>query len=215
MGQRTLRRFRNSTIAIHWTHTVLFFVMLITGALMFFPLTGPVGGRQIRAVHRMTAVLLVAAPVLYALFDPGAALRFLAEACRWDRDDLRWLKASLRYYFGGPAPLPPRGRINGDQKLWQLVVILAGGVFTATGVLLWFFKLKVPTELYAAVLLAHAGAFVAVSLMFPVHFYLRTLHPLFEESLSSMLDGKVSSAYAGRHYPEWRDQIVGRPPGEP
>jgi formate dehydrogenase gamma subunit len=215
MEQRTLERFRKSTIGMHWLHTALFFVMLITGALMFFPLTGLSGGRHVRTVHRITAVLLMAAPALYALFDPRAALRFLAEACRWDRADIVWLKRSLSYYFGGAVQMPPQGRINGDQRLWQLAVILTGGVLALTGVILWFFKLKVPADLYAVVLLTHAGAFVVIALMFPVHFYVRTLHPFFEESLSSMLDGKVSSAYAARHYPKWRDEIVSRPTENP
>jgi formate dehydrogenase gamma subunit len=215
MGLRTLQRFRTSTIVMHWLHTALFFVMIITGALMFFQLTGLSGGRHVRTAHRITALCLVAAQVLYALFDPRTALGFLAEACRWDRDDIGWLKQSPRYYCGGQVQMPPQGRINGDQKLWQLVVILSGGVLTLTGGILWFFKLKVPTEFYAAVLLTHAGAFVAIALMFPAHFYLRALHPIFGESLSSMLDGKVSSAYAARHYPKWHAKIVGRPPEKP
>ena len=209
MEQRTIERLRKRTIWIHWLHTASFVVLSITGALMFFHLTGMRGGQQIRTVHRITAVFFVAAPVLYSFFDPKAAMTFLEEAFHWHRDDIAWLKLSVRYYFGGQEPMPPQDRINGDQKLWQLVVIITGGVFILTGVSLWFFKLKVPIGLYQWVLLTHAAAFVAISLMFLVHFYLRTLHPRFEESLSSMLDGKVSEPYARKHYPKWYDRIIG------
>jgi len=72
-----------------------------------------------------------------------------------------------------------------------------------TGIILWFFKLKVPDRVYQWVLLTHAFAFVVISVMFLLHFYLRTLHPTFDESLSSMLDGKVSTTYALKHYSKW------------
>ena len=59
-------------------------------------------------------------------------------------------------------------------------------------------------------LLPNTGT-IAVSLIYaPVvlftflaHFYLATLHPRFDESLSSMTDGKVSSSYAQKHYSKW------------
>lgn len=208
MEQRTIERFRKRTIWIHWLHTASFVVLSITGALMFFPLTGMRGGHQIRTAHCITALFFVAAPVLYSLFDPKTAMTFLEEAFHWNRDDITWLKLSVSYYFGGPGQMPPQGRINGDQKLWQLVVIITGSVFILTGVNLWFFKLQIPIVLYQWVLFAHAVAFVVISFMFLIHFYLRTLHPRFEESLSSMLDGKVSEPYARKHYPKWYDSII-------
>lgn len=210
MEQRTVERFRKRAIGIHWLHAASFVVLLITGALMFFHLTGIAGGRQIRTVHRITAVFFAAAPVLYSLFDPEAAMRFLSEAFCWHRDDAAWLTSSVKYYFRSQEqPMPPQDRINGDQKLWQLVVIITGATFVLTGIILWFFRLKVPLELYQYVLLAHAVAFIVISFLFPAHFYLRTLHPGFEESLSSMLDGKVSASYARKHYPKWHDRIAG------
>ncbi len=209
MEQRTVERFRKRTIWIHWLHTASFVFLSISGALMFFHLTGMRGGQQIRTVHRITAVFFVAAPVLYSFFDPKAAMTFLEEAFHWNRDDIAWLKLFGSYYFGGQEQMPPQGRINGDQKLWQLMVIITGSVFILTGVNLWFFKLQIPIVLYQWVLLAHAVAFVVISFMFPIHFYLRTLHPRFEESLSSMLDGKVSEPYARKHYPKWHDGIIG------
>lgn len=146
---------------------------------------------------------------MYLLLDHKAAAGFLYETFCWDHDDTAWLKLSLSHYFGSQEQMPPQDRINGDQKLWQLVVFITGTVLIATGVLQWFFRPKIPIELYQWVLLAHAAAFVVVSILFPVHFYLRTLHPFFDESLSSMLDGKVSESYARKHYPKWLEKIVG------
>ena len=49
-------------------------------------------------------------------------------------------------------------------------------------------------------------AFVVVAVIFLAHFYLRTLHPNFPESLASMLDGKVSESYARDHYSKWNSR---------
>jgi formate dehydrogenase subunit gamma len=203
MEQRTVERFRRRVILIHWVNAASFAVLLITGALMFFDLTSFSGGHQIRTIHRVASVFFVIVPILYSVFDPPAVISFLKEAFRWDRDGLAWLKASVPFYFGRKVQMPPQGFINGDQKLWQLVVIVTALGFTLTGMMLWFFKLKIPLVLYQWLLLTHTTAFVVVSFMFIVHFYLRTLHPSFEESLSSMLDGKISSPYAREHYGKW------------
>lgn len=203
MEQRTVERFRKRTILVHWLHAVSSTVMLVTGVIMFFGLTSMSGGQQIRAIHRTASVFFVAVPVVFALFDPKAALSFLKEAFRWDRDDLAWLRASASFYFGRKVQMPPQGYINGDQKLWQLVVIITGLTFMLTGILMWFFKLKMPLTLYQAMLLAHATAFVVMSFLFLVHFYLAALHPRLGESLSSMVDGAVSPSFARERYGKW------------
>lgn len=209
MEQRTVARFRKRVIWVHWLHTVIFAVMLITGALIFFDLTGLSGGQMVRLIHRIMAVFFVAAPVLYSLFDPGSALSFLKEAFLWNRDDLAWTKSAVSYYFGGREQMPAQDRINGDQKLWQLIVIITGVVFVTTGIILWFFKFKIPQVSYQWVLFTHATAFGVVSVMFLWHFYVASFHPRFEESLSSMLDGKISQPYAREHYSKWYDRKTG------
>ncbi len=203
--QRTVRRFRGPAILIHWLHAASSAVLLVTGAIKFFDLASMSGALQIRVVHHAAAVFFVVVPVLYSILDPKATVSFLKEAFRWDHDDLAWLRASAGFYFGRKVQMPPQGYINGDQKLWQLVVIVTGFAFSSTGMLLWFFRSKIPLVFYQWVLLTHATAFVILSFMFLVHFYLTTLHPRFEESLSSMVDGKVSSAYAREHYGKWYD----------
>lgn len=203
MEQRTVERFRKSARLIHWLHAVSSLIMLITGTIMFYHLTDMSGGQLIRTIHKVTAVFFILIPVLFSLFDPKAALGFLKEAFRWDRDDLLWLRLSVSFYFGRKTHMPPQGRINGDQKLWQLVVILTGLISAFSGILLGFFKLKIPWMVYQGVLLTHAAAYMVLSFMFLVHFYLSTLHPGFEESLSSMVDGKISPSYARDHYPKW------------
>jgi formate dehydrogenase subunit gamma len=209
VDQRTVTRFRKRAILVHWLHVAPFAVLAISGSLMLFHLTSFAGALQIRTIHRVAAAFFVIVPVLYSLLDPRSAITFLKEAFQWHRDDLAWFKAAPSYYSSGKVQMPPQGYLNGDQRLWQLVVVVTGGVFAVTGVLQWFFQLKMPQMLYQYVSLAHATAFVVAVFMFFVHFYLAALHPRFEESLSSMVDGKVSESYAREHYGKWHEDKTG------
>ena len=176
---------------------------------MFFDLAGMDGGVRIRTIHRIAAVFFMLLPVLYLLFDPKSVIGFLREAFIWDRDALVWLKKSFGYYFLEKRQMPPQGYLNGDQKLWQLIVTVTSLLLVATGILLWFFKLKLSLVFYQWILLTHATSFVIVLFMFPVHFYLTTLYPGFDESLSSMIDGKISEFYAREHHIKWLKEKTG------
>jgi formate dehydrogenase subunit gamma len=173
---------------------------------MFFHLTNISGGIQIRTVHRIAASFFMVILVIYSIWDPGSSLSFLKEAFQWNHDDIEWLKSSIKYYFIGKRDMPPQGRINGDQRLWQLIVIITSTVLVFTGITLWFFKLKIPRLLYQGSLLTHSAAFIIVLVTFFWHFYLRTLYPDFDESLSSMIDGKISESYAAKHYSKWHNK---------
>jgi len=206
MEQRKLERFRKRVILIHWLEATSFAILLVTGAIMFFDLPGLAGGRQIRVIHQVAAVFFVVIPVMFAIFDPRAAMSFLKNTVKWDRDDREWLRKALGYYFGKKADMPPQGYLNGDQKLWQLVVLNTGLIFMLTGVLMWFFKFKIPVMLYQWILLTHEVAFIVISFSFLVHLYLTMLHPGFEESLSAMVNGKISASYARNHYSKWYEE---------
>jgi formate dehydrogenase subunit gamma len=194
---------------VHWLHAGSFAVMLITGAIMFFDLTSMDGGRLIRTIHKAGAATFVAVPVLFSLYDPRAAWGFLKEAFLWGRADIAWLRSAGRFYFGDKTEMPRQRYINGDQRLWQFVTAVTGSVFTVSGILMWFFKSKMSVGLYQGILLAHAVSFALSASLFLLHLYLTILHPRFEESLSSMMDGKISPAFARERYAGWYEQQSG------
>jgi formate dehydrogenase gamma subunit len=204
MEQRTVRRFRASVILIHWLHMLAFSILAITGSLMFFNLTDFGSGPNIRTIHLTAAFFFTAVPIVFSFLEPGTSLMFLKEAFQWNKGDTAWLKSSIGYYFRDNKELPAQGRINGDQRLWQLVVVTTSTILILTGAVLWFFKFRIPRLAFQGLLLGHSIAFVVVSVAFFWHFYLRTLFPDFGESLSSMIDGRVSESYVSRHYRNWR-----------
>jgi formate dehydrogenase subunit gamma len=210
MENRTIERYRKRTVLLHWVHSVSFVILILTGGVMFLPGLGPVGGGAIGIIHRIAVVIFVAVPVLHALYEPKTALGFVKDALAWTKDDLKWFLAAPGYYFGGPEEkMPAQDRVNAGQKLWELVILVTGAVFLATGTILWFFRWSVPIPVCQWTLFVHGIAFVIVLVMFLVHLYLAVLHPRFRESLRSMLDGRVSPSYAKRHYRRWYDRITG------
>jgi len=203
MEQRNIVRFRKRVILLHWIQVISFIILLISGLIMLSDVTSIIGGQLIRTIHLTAAAFFVIVPVLFAIMDPKAMIKFLKETFYWDRDNLRWLRSSISYYLGRKQDMPPQGYLNGDQKLWQLIVILSGIIFTLSGIMMWFFKLKMPLMAYQATLITHTVAFFVVSCFFVVHIYLTTLSLKFDESLSSMVDGTVSDSYAREHFSKW------------
>ncbi len=207
MEERTVDRYQKLAIWFHWIHAAAFVILVLTGAVVFLPGT-TVGSEGPGIVHRVVAVIFIAAPIAYCFFKTNRALQFIKESITWNRDDFEWLKAAPSYYFGGPEEnMPPQGYINTGQKMWQLVIFGTSLIFLITGAIMWFFKHYIPLEAYQWTLFAHGIAFILVFVMFLAHIYMGILHPRMSESLRSMKDGKISPTYARSHYRKWYDSI--------
>ena len=206
---RVVERFKKRSIWFHWIHTAAFLALVITGAILFFPgIGGAASGGMTRLIHRIAAVIFVAAPVIYFFTNPRMTLHFIRETLTWSKDDLGWVRAAPSYYFGGPEDrMPPQGHVNTGQKMWQLITLGTGVLFIATGLIMWFFKDAVSTYVFQGCVIIHDIAFLLVFLMLLVHVYLGVLHPRMNESLRSMWDGKISRTYAKNHYGKWYEEI--------
>ena len=207
--ERVVERFRKQTIWFHWIHTAAFLVLIVTGAILFFPGIGAAAaGGATRLIHRIAVVIFVAMPVIYFIRNPKISLHFIKETLTWGKNDLDWLKAAPLYYFGGSEDrMPPQPHINTGQKMWQFMILGTGALFLITGLIMWFLKGIVPAAAIEWCVIAHDVAFLAALAMLLVHIYLGTLHPRMTESFRSMLDGKVSIHYAKSHYGKWYDEI--------
>lgn len=207
---RVVERFKKRTIWFHWIHTIAFLVLVVTGAILFFPGIGEVAaGGMTRFIHRIAVVIFVAAPIIYFFLNPKMALHFVKETLTWGKDDFSWLRAAPLYYFGGDEEkMPPQGHVNTGQKMWQFIVLGTGVLFFISGLIMWLFKDTVSPALFQWSVIVHDIAFVLAFLMLLVHIYLGIIHPRMNESLRSMLDGKISKHYAGSHYGKWYDEVA-------
>ena len=209
MTGRVVERFKMRTILFHWIHTAAFLALLVTGAILFLPGLGDAAaGGATRLIHRIAAVLFVAIPVIYTVFNPRTVWHFIKETLTWGKEDIGWVMAAPIYYFGGDEDrMPPQGHVNTGQKMWQFIVLVSGVLFFVSGLIMWFFKDTIPVGLFQWCVIAHDVAFLIAFLMFLVHIYMAALHPTMTESFRSILDGKVSRNYAKSHYGKWYDEI--------
>jgi len=207
-----VERYTPSARWFHWLHTAAFIELALSGLILFmhwfgFPVTGAVG-TWIRIIHRIGAVILIGAPIGFALFNWQRAWYFVKEAFIWKKEDLDWLKAAPGYYFGGdPRLMPPQGYINTGMKLYRLAILFGGLVFIVTGLIMWFFKGILAPAVIQWSLITHDIAFIFAILMLLLHIQLGVFHPRMDESLLSIVDGKVSGVYAKSHHGKWYDQI--------
>jgi formate dehydrogenase subunit gamma len=206
---RVVERFKKRTIWFHWIHTAAFLVLLITGAILFFPGIGaPAAGGLTRFIHRIAVVFFVGAPIVYFFLNPRMSLHFIRETLTWGKEDLQWFSKAPDYYFGGAEEkMPPQGHVNTGQKMWQLVVLGTGILFLISGCLMWFFKDVLAPSVFGWSVVIHDIAFILAFLMLLVHIYLGIIHPRMTESLRSMWDGKISKTYARNHYGKWYGEI--------
>jgi formate dehydrogenase subunit gamma len=204
---RVVERFRKRTIWFHWIHAAAFLVLLVTGAMLFLPgLGGPAAGGLPRSIHRIAAIVFIAAPLAYFIIHPKMSFRFIKETLTWGKDDINWLLLAPDYYFGGDeSRMIPQGHVNTGQKMWQFIALGTGILFIVSGILMAFFKDTLSSGVFQWMIIVHDFAFILAFLMLLVHIYTGSLHPRMTESLRSMWDGKISRHYAQSHYSKWYD----------
>lgn len=192
-----LRRFTFLERIVHWVVGVTFVLLLLTGLAFSYPslfwLTALLGGGpSARAMH----------PLVGALFGVGLLFMFglWVRDMFLDRQDREWLGAIKHYAAHERDKVPPAGKYNAGQKMFFWVQSVLGVVFVVTGILLWF-----PASFSAGLLntarLLHYAATLGGGLFLIVHVYLGTV--AYPGTARSMIDGKVTPAWARLHHPRW------------
>ena len=197
----------------HWVHTGAFFLLLITGIILFVPAFGAAAqGSWTRVIHRIAAVIFVVAPLIQIFANPKTTGESIKKAFTWGKDDMGWAMAMPKYYFlGDESTMPPQDEMNTGQKMWYTLLLLFGPIFIITGILMWFFKYSLPSAVFQWSLIVHDIAFIVIFLMFLLHIYLGIIHPMMRKHggcFSSMVDGTVSVDYAESHHGKWYKEVA-------
>lgn len=205
MTEQWIERYRKSTRILHWFNFGSFIVLFITGLILYLPpLAGLAEDGWTRIIHRVASIVIIVAPIVYFAFNVKSSLKGISEAFNWGMEDIGWLIAAPRYYFlADEKAMPPQGHMNTGQKMWWLLVIVCGVVFTVTGIIMWAFKTTAPVAVLQWSVFAHDAAFIVTGCMFFLHVYLSVIHPLMHGSWDSMAKGKVSAEYARSHHAKW------------
>lgn len=211
MQKQEIEYYRRGIRWLHWVVASAFLVLAITGLFLYTPQLGVVAqDGYVRIIHRIAAVIFIAAPLIYFLTNTKDALAITKAVFTLEKDIIKWIKAAPDYYFGGSEEkMPAQGAMNPGQKLWAFTVLVGGIGFVVTGIIMWAFKGE-SSGLFLASVFAHDILFVVVGSFLLIHAYLGTIHPRMTESMYSMITGKISIEYAESHHGKWLLRKKGR-----
>lgn len=204
-NERTFQRYHVATRIIHAVLATSFLLLLLSGLVLLVPqLAWLAAGGTSRLLHRIAAVGFISVPILYILFDRGAARELLVDSFRYDKDDIAWLKQMLRYFFGRAAEMPPQGRLNAGQKLHHAAVVIMSAVVVASGLVLWFAKGELGGSLLALVVIAHVLSMLALTVLLVGHVYFTFVYG----ALPGMTTGQISEESARLEHPKWVEELL-------
>ncbi len=218
MSEPRIQRFNRTQRALHWSHSITFFILLATGVILLVRQIGERVGYHllILRIHEYTALFYIFGPLLWVLVgDRRSLFRDLKEFDEWDEDDVEWLKRAVLH---GPAAssLPPQGRYNAGQKLNGVLTLAATAGFIVTGIILWRppgLAEVLPSWVFSdaisnnAIFLHQLLLYVSVPLVLG-HIYLAAVSRATRPSLSALVNGTVPLSYAREHHPKWAAEVV-------
>ncbi len=215
MAAGRIRRFSSLQQGTHALFGLSFILLMTTGAFLFAPqlqaFTIGAAGLASRFLHRVGAVGLIVAVLVYLIFGYRDFMADLRSIFSWSADDFKWLAGAVtRYYWGGEkGDMPDEGRYNPGQKLYSVIQVFGFVVTLASGLLMWFGAGRISPGLFQASVIVHDIAAVIAVLFFVGHLYMTTLHPMTKESITAMVTGDVSEEYARVHHPKWYREVTG------
>lgn len=215
-----IRKFSRSQILFHWVFGISWLLLALTGSIFLWrpnpqavawglgPLLQGSTGQIARTIHRIAAIGLAGAPLIWLLGDVKSLVRDLPELFAFGWNDLKYMLIAPLYYTVGRPHLPPQGKYNGGHKTNFYVVILTWVVFLSTGATMWFGRGSVSPETFKTMQMLHSMAFWGGISMVALHVYLTAIHPFTSRSLSSMLQGFMDLKYAKAEHGLWVDQQI-------
>jgi formate dehydrogenase subunit gamma len=199
-----LLRYRVGPRLMHAVLAISFVLLLVTGLIIFWPpLAGYASGGTSRLLHRIGAVMFMAVPILYILFDRPAAKELLWDSFHYDKDDLRWLARMPRYFMGHAVEMPPQGRLNAGQKFHHAGVVVFSAAIVASGLILWFGKGTLGPEGLAVWAMVHDLSMLILTVLLVGHLYFTFVY----KALSGMVTGYVPEEEAMIEHPKWVEEV--------
>lgn len=187
---------------LHWYVAILFLTLAITGLSLLFgravliPLLGPEGfaawAMAAKNIHNYGGALFVVGILLMIV----TWIRYNIPS----KVDLQWfLKGGL---FGKHAPA---GMMNGGEKAWFWLNVVAGIIVSATGIMMILPHIFESRELFQLNLIIHAiVAIFWLGASFG-HMYMATLGA--PGSMEGMIKGDVSREWAESHHDLWYEDV--------
>ena len=192
-----LQRFTRAERYLHRSIAALTFVLLATGAALYFPdISVLVGNRPLVSDIHVIAGFAIPLPIVLALFS--RAFRNDASVLnRFSPDDWRWLRSRDRR--SGRIPV---GKFNAGQKLnsaftvgWILVMLGTGSVM--------FFSSFFPDDIRTGATFVHDWLTLLIFIVVVGHIYMALNDA---EARVGMRTGSVSDEWAHREHSRWANE---------
>jgi len=193
------RRFSRTERTLHWANALGFFVLLVTGLMLYLPRLEVLVGRRplVQETHFWSGVAWIAVLVgIVLLGDRRGIVRTAREIDAFDRDDLRWLT--------GRRPAP-QGRFNAGQKINAALTVAFALLFFLSGLFLWFGERDTRFR-FASTLVLHDGLMYVSLALLAGHLYLAVIHPATRHALRGITLGDVDEEWAARHHAKWKPE---------
>lgn len=195
-----IRKASVEEIVNHWIMAVSCLLLMFTGYAFLFKLE-PVyalfgSNATMKVVHNWAGVLFT-----ISLF--ATLFNYLRESLTFDADDRAWLRMGGGYLSRKPMKTPPMGKLNTGQKLYYLVILIAGIAIAVSGFTIWL--VGGIQALTRVSFLVHNLAFILFVMAVPAHAYLGTLaNP---GTFRIMVYGTVPIEFARKKYPKWMKEL--------
>jgi len=202
-SEAPLLRFGRVERRLHWVNATLFFVLMLTGAILYIgPLSALVGRRElIRTIHVWSGIALPVPLLIAVIGRHGAALRRdLGELNRFAPGESRWFRARTR-------PSVRLGKFNPGQKLNAVFIGAAGLVQLATGSIMKWFSLF-PIDWRTGATFVHDWFALGIWVAVIGHVMFAFKDPV---ALGGMMRGYVSATWARHERPRWYEAENGAP----
>ncbi|MCH1923885.1 formate dehydrogenase subunit gamma [Shewanella sp. C32] len=181
----------------HWTIVFVGLVTFLTGFSFFFPsfqwMSGIVGTPQLaKIMHPFFGLVMVA---LLAVM----LMRYYSHN-KWNKYDLPWMKAVVWVLLQKEENIPPVGHYNPGQKMLFRSFVIFVIAFIVTGIMMWqpYFAPMFSAETVNWATLIHSACGILMLIALVVHVWMACW---IEGSITGMLYGKVSKAWARKHHP--------------
>jgi formate dehydrogenase subunit gamma len=195
---RYVRRFSRTERLLHWANALGFFVLLVSGLMLYLPSLEIAVGRRplIKDVHFWSGIGWVTVLALIVLLGARRGLlRTVRELDTFDRDDLRWLRGKR----------VPQGRFNAGQKINATLTAAFTVLFLVSGLLLWLGERDTRFR-FASTVVLHDGLMYVSLILLVGHLYLALIYPATRHALRGMTLGTVDERWAARHHSKWKPQ---------
>jgi formate dehydrogenase subunit gamma len=195
---RYVRRFSRTERLLHWANALGFFVLLVSGLMLYLPSLEIAVGRRplIKDVHFWSGIGWVTVLALIVLLGARRGLlRTVRELDTFDRDDLRWLRGKR----------VPQGRFNAGQKINATLTAAFTVLFLVSGLLLWLGERDTRFR-FASTVVLHDGLMYVSLILLVGHLYLALIYPATRHAMRGMTLGTVDERWAARHHSKWKPQ---------